>query len=667
MRFDDIGMFWEDLPSTGKRGAVVRSMPPIPETGWKAPTTFPNLSAARAIAIDVETYDPDLIDYGPGWGRGVGHLVGVSIGVEDGCWYFPFGHTVREEENLSQEAVLSWLRDTLGNPQQPKIGANLIYDVGWLEYSGIPVRGRLIDVQFAEALLEERASVSLESMAQKYLNEGKDSSILYDWCSRFYGGAVSPAQRGNIYRAPPSLVGPYAESDANLPLRLAKVLYPLLLKEGLLEVFDMECRLIPLLIKMRMLGVRVDLDKAERLRDDLSMRIDVQAKALQDIVGMRVDINSSDSIRKAFDSAGLKYRLTSKGNPSFTKQFLNSLEHPLAKGIVGIRRLLKLRDTFIQSYILDSHVNERVYCQFHPLRGDDNGTRSGRLSSSTPNLQNIPSRDDELAPLIRGLFIPDAGHAAWRKYDYSQIEYRFLIHYAVGPKADEIREHFNLHPDTDYHEMALDLVAPEAGWDISTPELRKKRRKPTKTINFGLIYGMGTEKLGEDLNLTKQQSKELFAAYHAAVPFAKATMDAATKEAQDTGAITTILGRKSRFDLWEPLRWGEDTIALPLHEAILRYGSIRRAHTHKALNRRLQGSAADLMKKAMVQCYEDGIFDETGIPAITVHDELDFSDPGERDKAFLEMRHVMETALNLRIPIRADGDIGPNWGDLHPL
>lgn len=668
MRPDAIGMFWEDLPPAKERGQVVRVQPPIPDTGWVPPSGFPDLSGASVISLDVETKDPELETNGPGWARGVGHLVGVSIGANGGGrWYFPMRHEVEAKDNLDPEKVLAWLRDTLSDPKQPKVGANLMYDVGWLRQEGVEVAGELVDVQFAEALLDESASVGLEILGQKYLGEGKESNLLYDWCSQFYGGPATGKQRKNIYRAPPRLVGPYAESDADLPLRVAQQVYPLLVREGLLDLFTMECKLIRLLIDMRFAGVHVDVEKAERLREELYARQELEQARLNSMVGSSVDINSSDSLAKAFDHLGLRYGKTAKGNPSFTKTFLERLDHPLGESIREIRKLEKLRGTFIESYILNSNIKGMVYGQFHPLRGDGGGTRSGRFSSSTPNLQNIPSRDEELAPMIRGLFIPDAGHAAWRKYDYSQIEYRFLIHFAVGPGSNEVREMFRRNPDTDYHEMALDLVAPQAGWDISTKELRKHHRRPIKNINFGLIYGMGIAALSAGLGLTKKQGTELFAAYHKGVPFAKATMDACSQEAQDTGVITTILGRKSRFDKWEPSAWGKETIALPYDEAILRYGSIRRAYTHKALNRRLQGSAADQMKVAMLKCYEDGVFAETGIPRLTVHDELDFSDPGGKDEAFREMQHIMETALPLSIPVKADGEIGPDWGHVEAI
>ena len=666
-RFDSVGLFWEDAESSGKRNTV-RAMPPIPDTGWRPPEYFPDLSTAPAISIDCETYDPELMENGPGWARGKGHIVGVSVGaVGGGRWYFPIRHEVEPQDNLPPEAVLRWLSDTLANPLQPKVGANLIYDIGWLAHEGVHVAGELVDVQFAEALLDEAAEVSLEVLGQKYLGEGKDTSLLYRWCSDFYGGPVSGKQRANIYRAPPRLVGPYAESDADLPLRVAIPLYAKLAEEGLIELFQMECELIRLLVAMRQAGVSVNLGKAEELRDSLAAREKAEEEKIRHLVGFKVEINAADSLAKAFDAVGLRYEKTAKGKPSFTKDFLKTVKHPLADALRECRKLNKLRSTFVESYVLDSHVGGKVYGQFHPLRGDSGGTRSGRFSSSTPNLQNLPSRDDELAPMVRGIFIPDQGHVAWRKYDYSQIEYRFLIHFAVGPGSDEARARFNANPDTDYHEWTLDLIAPMAGWDISSPEKRKPYRKPTKNVNFGMIYGMGEETLASQLGLSKKEAKIFFQAYDKGVPFAKPTMEAVMAEAQQSGIVRTVLGRRSRFDLWEPTKWNSSSIALPLDRAILSYGSIRRAYTHKALNRKLQGSAADLMKRAMWLCWKDGIFDHIGVPRLTVHDELDFSDFGGVSDGYKEMKHILETALPLKIPVRADGDIGPDWGHVKAI
>ena len=427
-----------------------------------------------------------------------------------------------------------------------------------------------------------------------------------------------------------------------------------MIKENLLDIFIMECELIPLYVAMRFAGVSVNLDYAEKLREDLQGKEIIVQEQLNKTAGFGVNVNASDSLAKVFDGVGLSYGKTKKGNPSFTKDFLKTVEHPVADLIREVRKLSKLRGTFVESYILESAINGKVYGQFHPLRGDSGGTRSGRYSSSNPNLQNIPSRDKIIAPMIRGLFMPDEGHPFWRCYDYSQIEYRFLVHYAVGKSGHAARKLFNDNPDLDYHDFAQSLVKEKTGMFIE--------RKPIKNINFGLIYGMGKSTLAEQLGLTKSKAGHLFQAYFEAVPFAKDTMDDVMEIAQKTGQITTILGRKSRFDTWEPSNWQDKRRALPYEWALKEYGQIQRAYTHKALNRRLQGSAADLLKVDMHQCWTQGIFDETGVPRLTVHDELDFSDPGGKDKAFNEMQHIMETAIPLKIPVKVDFEIGKDWG-----
>src|SRR5699024_373142 len=224
-----------------------------------------------------------------------------------------------------------------------------------------------------------------------------------------------------------------------------------------------ENALIPLMVDMRFAGVSVDVSKAERLRDELEGKENILQDKLDKAAGQPVNVNAADDIASAFDAAGLRYERTAKGNPSFTKQSLETIDHPLARGILDIRRINKLRSTFVESYVLDSHVDGRLYGQFHQLRGEGGGTRSGRFSSSTPNLQNIPSRDDELAPLIRGLFIPDDGHKQWVRNDYSQIEYRFLAHFAVGEGSSSVRQAYQDNPDIDYHSMVQDMVRKATG------------------------------------------------------------------------------------------------------------------------------------------------------------------------------------------------------------
>lgn len=666
MRPDEIGLFWQDIRSDKGKSIVPRAMPDIPITNWQAPREFPRLQSAPWLCIDVETKDPQLLTHGPGWARGSGHLVGIAVTAPGASWYFPMRHEVCPEQNLDPDNVLLWARDMLST-NCPKIGANLLYDVGWLGEEGVNVKGPLYDVQFAEALLEEAARVGLDTLGEKYLQQGKEGSILYQWSSEFYGGPSTEKQRANIYRCPPCLVGPYAERDTALPAQILPLQWARMASEGLVPVFEMECRLIPLLIAMRRAGVTVDIPRAEQVRDELSVHLKGLNAQLKELVGFEVNINANESLQRAFKKLGVPMPLDPKRQtPSFAKDLLAGVEHPIAELVLTIKKQTKVRDTFIESYILEKHVNGRVHCQFHPLRGDEGGTRSGRFASSDPNYQNVPSRDDVLAPLVRSCFIPDPGHKQWRRYDYDQIEYRKLAHYAVGPGSDALRVQYNEVPDTDYHVNTQTLVTRYTGLQIP--------RKPIKNFNFGMTFGMGRGKMIRTTTMElrklggsfKLDGDALYNAYHEAVPFTKATLEHYSKQAMSQGFISTILGRRSRFELWEPdRRTGADeerAPALPYHLAVRTYGKVKRAFAHKALNRLLQGSAADTMKMAMLLAWDSGVFNAVGVPRLTVHDELDFSDPGGQEEAWRYIRHTMEHAIPLRIPVLASLEVGPSWG-----
>jgi len=654
------GLFWHD-----SKPAVTRLMPPIPDTGWQTPCELPNLAAARALAIDCEAYDPDLLEHGPGWARGNSHIVGLAVGTDDGYrWYFPVRHTVEPQYNLPTDRVLAWAAVELARPTQPKTGANLIYDVGSLRAEGVQVQGELFDVEFAEALLDEAATVNLEDLGQRYLSRGKTSAQLYDWCRAWYGGGED--QRENIWRAPPRLVGPYAEGDVDLPFAVLDKQWQRLQSEGLLDLFRMECALIPLLVEMRFAGVTVDLARADQVRADLLAASIIEQAKLRSIVGFDVNVNAAASIARAFDKFGYPYERTPKGAPSFDKDFLTACHNPVADAVNEIRKLDKLRTTFVENYILGAHVNGKVYCSFNPLRADETGARSGRFSSSDPNLQNIPVRDKVWGKKLRSLFVPDSGHKQWRKFDYSQIEYRFLVHYAVGAGADEARQKYISDPATDYHAwVQFGLVGPRTGWDMSTPELAKLWRFLVKNLNFGAVYGIGEPHMAELLQKPRKEAKIILDAYHKALPFVRATMQACIAEVDQLGYITTILGRRSRFELWESAT-ERGTLPLSYNEALMQYGQIKRAYAYRSLNRRLQGSAADLFKAAMLQCWQSGVYAYTGVPRLIVHDEKDFSDAGNAgaDEAFKYTKHTMETALALRVPVRADEERGANWGAL---
>lgn len=669
-------MFFDDAELSPRKQAALRA-PPIPVTGWRPPASFPNLSDAVALSVDVETYDPELTVAGPGWARKRGHIVGVSIGAEDargnrGAWYFPMRHEIERENNLDPASVFPWLKHALEKPL-PKVGANLLYDVGWLTEESIFVKGKLFDVQFAEALLDETAKVALEVLGQKYLNEGKDTNLLYEWIRQAFptnGREI----RSHIYHSPPSLVGHYAESDADLPLRIIARQMPLLASEGLLDLFRLECDLIPLLVEMRREGVSVDVAKAEQMRHELQRETVELYKRVKHEYGVGLDSCSTANLSMLFDSVGINYPRTEPtktkpdGNPSFEKEWLKALEHPLGELINDIREHEKIIGTFLEAYIINKNVNGKLYPQFHPLKGDKNGTLVGRFASSDPNLQNIPSRT-KLGKKVRQCFIPDANHVKWQKNDYSQIHYRLLAHFAIDNSdgsADALRARYINDPATDYHMDVYRNVAPMLGWSLTDEEEIKVKRRPIKNVNFGLLYGQTEKALAYKAGFSKEQAAQFFKSYHAAAPYVKSTMAEIGREVQQYGYVRTVLGRRVRFNYFEPAGFGERQQPLPFDLAIRKYGTnIRRAYEYRGVNYKLQGSEPDLMKTGMVKCYHSGVFDFVGVPRITVHDELDFSvrdDCPQTREAFKFIQHTMQEAVKLRVPVKVDVSTGPNWG-----
>lgn len=671
-----------------KKAAPIKALPPVPQTGWRPPTEFPDLRGATVIAIDTETKDPELLDYGPGWGRNRGHIIGFSMCAEFGNgqrWigYVPIRHEFPGENHLNCNVAnsLAWLKAMMETPI-PKVLTNGIYDVGWLAQEGIYIQGELYDVQYAEALLDERGETNLDWLATKYLGRGKDTNILYEFLAKAYGGKPNESQKANFYRAPPSLVGHYGEDDAWMPLDILRHQWPLLQEQGLIELFKMECGLIRLLVKMRMQGVRVDRKFAEELYVEFDVELAKERKKFFEQFGVHVNVNSPDDLAKVFALQGVAFPRTEGGAPSFTKDWLKNLEHPLGKAVNQQREYLKLQSTFIKGYLLDSSVNDLVHCSFHPLRGAFGGTITGRFASSSPNLQNIPKRS-KIGKRIRNAFIPHLGHAWWEKNDYSQIEYRMLAHFACDDgdmSADALRQSYIDDPDTDYHNKVYAAVCAVMGWDYNDVATRTQYRPYVKNTNFGLLYGQGIRKLMATMGFTKEQADNFFAGYHAAAPYVKPTMKMCEDEVHQFGYVRTILGRRTHFDLWEPLNRDfteESRQAVRFEIALERWGSaVKRAYGYRAVNYKLQGSAADMMKIAMYECDRQGVFDVTGVPVLTVHDELDFSVIDEspmRNEAHRHMVHIMEHALPCRVPIRVDGygkltadgkqaNRGVNWG-----
>jgi DNA polymerase I-like protein with 3'-5' exonuclease and polymerase domains len=598
------------------------------------PDGYPDLSEAREVSIDLETCDPNLTSRGSGWPRKDGYVIGIAVAVDGAAWYFPIRHD--NGSNLDVKQTLRWLDDVC-SVERDYIMHNAMYDLGWLWAEGIEVKGRIVDTMIVAALIDEnRFSYALNALGRDYLNERKSEKDLYDAAQSFGVNAKS-----EMWKLPAHFVGAYAEQDAALTLKLWQFFKGVIVKEDIADIFDLELQVLKVVFDMRKKGVRVDLEKAEELKVYLQRE---EEKVLQESGGKDIDIWAAASIAKAFDAKGLTYPKTPKsGQPSFTKNFLANHAHALPQAVVRARELNKARTTFIDTIIKHQH-NGRIHAEAHSLRSDDGGTVTGRFSYSNPNLQQVPARNAEIGPMIRGLFLPEEGEL-WGAFDYSSQEPRLVVHYSSLLKltgAQEFADQYNVDATTDFHQMAADIVG--------VP------RKQAKDINLGLFYGMGKNKLAEQLGLDYEDAKELFGEYHGKVPFVQQLADYVVNRASNKGVIRTLLGRKCRFDKWEPNAYG---LYKPqtYEDAYAEHGpAIKRAFTYKALNRLIQGSAADQTKAAMVALHKEGI-----TPLIQVHDELDIS-VAEPETASV-IQEIMETCVDMQIPSVVDAEFGPSWGE----
>jgi DNA polymerase I-like protein with 3'-5' exonuclease and polymerase domains len=615
----------------------------IPNSEWVTPSEFPDLSQEDEIAIDLETRDENMKTLGTGWARRDGEIVGIAVAAGSFKGYYPVNH--QGGGNLPRSKVFKWIQEVL-KTDAAKIMHNAQYDLGWIRSMGWEVKGPIIDTMVTAALVDEnRRSYSLNNLSIEMLGEMKSETELKE----------EAAQRGldakaELWKMPAMAVGFYAEQDAVLTLKLWHHLKTFVKKEQLQTIWNTEMELLPILIKMREVGIRIDLDKAEILKKQFKTLESSLITEIKKLSGVAVDIWAARSVAKAFDAVGIKYDLTEKSKaPSFTTNWLTNNEHPLAKLIREAREVNKLHSTFIDSFLRFSHKG-RIHAEINQLRSDTGGTVSGRLSYSNPNLQQIPARNKEYGKLIRGLFLPEEG-CKWGSFDYSQQEPRLVVHYAAttdkklgGLAGADVLIKAYREDDADFHQVVADMA--------NIP------RTQAKTINLGIFYGMGQAKLAKQLGITVEEAKAILAEYNSKVPFVKQLANRVQKQASETGAVKTIGGRKCRFNLYEPKSYGL-FLALTEKEYIMEHGSLssaRRAMTYKALNRLIQGSAADQVKIAMVNCYKAG-----HIPMLQIHDELCFNIESENDEK--NIINVMENSVELEVPNKVDVAIGDNWGE----
>ena len=607
---------------------------------WSCPSEYKDLSDAKEIAIDLETKDDGITEgLGAGWALKKGNIIGFAVAVEGWQGYFPFGHY--GGGNMIPEQVKNYMKQICSLPC-PKIFHNAQYDVGWLQAEGIEVKGDIIDTMIAAALINEnRRMYNLNSLSIDYLGELKAETDLKEAAE-----AHGVDAKAEMWKLPAEHVGFYAEQDARLTLLLWQRFKQELQQQSLGTVWEMESKLLPLLIKMRKRGIRVEVEKAEQLKKEMQLQ---EQQVLQDIkkeVGFDVEIWTARQIAKAFDKLKVEYPRTEKTNePSFTANWLVNCNNKTAKLILQARELNKFHNTFLNS-IMKYQVNGRIHAEINQLRSDSGGTVSGRLSMSNPNLQQVPARNKEFGPKIRSLFIPDEG-CQWGSFDYSQQEPRMTVHYAasVGDGFEGSHDFIKQYEkgDVDFHTIVAEICGIE--------------RTQAKTIGLGLMYGMGKNKLANSLGLSKEQADTLIGKVNRRVPFIKELSDLCMKTASDKGVIRTKKGRKCRFDEWETKDFG---LHLPekFDNAVAKYGrdNIKRAKTYKALNRLIQGSSADQTKQAMIECAEAGY-----LPLLQIHDELCFN--VEDEKQITDIKNIMENCVEFKVPFQVQAKLGKSWGE----
>lgn len=605
-----------------------------------------DFSDAKFLAVDIETHDPLLLEKGPGVYRGDGEILGVAIYDETGNGdYWDVAHS--DGDKAVQAGNVAYITKVLSG-KISKVFANGIYDLDWMVNGyGWQVGGDWHDIQLAEPLIDEnRRSYSLDSLAQKYLGETKQNDALKKWCE---SRGLKGDPRQYIWMMPYELVRGYGKGDGHQTIRILMKQMEIIQSSGLKTLYEIECNVMRVALKMRKNGVTIDTKKAQDTYAWLERKIRAAEHELFSQYG-EFNYNSMPQQKKVFERLGLDIPLNINHKPSFDKDAIAYyVKHPIGQLILNARKLRTAKE-YLEGSILSNLVGNKIHTQFIQLRADDSGTVSGRFSSRNPNLQQVshiirkpsdPLYHDDLGVRLRGLFIPEAGRSTWVKLDMSQIEYRLIAHYARGTGADEIRRRYNEDLSTDYHAEIMQLTG------ITD-------RRDAKSLNFGKAYFMGVWKMAFKNLWTMEKSQQLSDIYNKRVPFLKETANYTVQVAKardivtkNNGYIRTILGRYAHISD-EMRKWKKE---------------------YSLFNRLIQGSAADIFKASLVKADQAGVFDVVPLHLI-VHDENDVSanweNPIERE-AVLELKNCMQTAVMLKVPMIADMEIGPNWAEIEEV
>ena len=578
---------------------------------------YPSLDHAKVIAIDIESFDPNLKKLGPGVRRKDGHILGLAIADSNKEWFFPWNNHTKD--------FLFDLR------QKDFIAQKGLYDYDWLNF--VP-EGKMYDTSIAEALIDSnKFKFNLDSLAKKYLKEPKGDDEITAYAEN--KGWLKRGHKAQEFLKdmPFDLVGKYGKKDARQTFDIFQKQWPILESQNLLNIFDIETRLLKPVLQMIKNGVRIDEESLENTRVYYKEKQEALETEIRKIVGPSMNLNSGKQLAEFYDRKSWEYGRTEKGNPCFAKDDLLTHENDLAPLLMSHRKMSKLRSSFVEA-LPKFIINGRIHAGINTVKGDIGGTETGRFSYYNPNFQQIPSRDPESKRRLRGIFLPEVGEI-WYKPDYASEEPRITAHYAIGHGSDDIRLRYNRDPSFDIYTHFAE-VTNYRSFCTESDENKARIRKLFKTIVLGVNYGMGKAKLIKELGLTEQEGDRFLDIFHKSFPFLKQTARTATQVGERRGWVKTIMGRRRRFD--------------------------KREHAYKSLNSVIQGSAGDIMKKAMVDAYESGLFKEI-TPLITVHDELDVSAAPGKEYVVRELANIMEKCVELKVPLVVDIESGPNWGE----
>jgi DNA polymerase I-like protein with 3'-5' exonuclease and polymerase domains len=625
-----------------------------PTSEWVPPKILPDLRGERLVAVDIETKDVGISKgVGPGWVWMDGFITGIAVAWgEDNQVYIPVRHP--DSECFDGNAVKGWLKELFAQDNTRFVFHNAGYDMGWIDTQFSTGWPKNVEDTAALAAIcdENRFSYRLDDLCVDYGLQGKDESLLREAIAAF---GLKDA-KGEMWRLPAKFIGPYAEQDARATLNLFKKLWKICEDEKSENAYRVECGLLPMIYAMRKRGIRVDIAKAEQAVIHFAEERDRVLEELSRNLGRSATMEAIRSpawLIEAFTREGIPFPKTAKGNASFEASWMAQSEHFLPKMITRAKKLEDASSKFFQNYILDFQRKGRVHPNINQFRSEGGGTRSHRFSYSAPPLQQAPSRQGEFASIFRGAFLPEDGEV-WASVDISQQEFRLLVHYAELAKLEKAKEagdQYRADPRTDFHSLVASITG--------------LPRKRAKDVNFAAAYGAGVQQLANMSNMSLEEATEVRKQYDARMPFIKLLGEACNRRAADTGRIRMADGAVSHFDLWECATWSIKGVPVSREEAIHKtkmpgdpwYGQrIRRAYTHKACNRLIQGTAARQTKKAMLDCFHAGL-----LPMLTIHDELAFTVKSKEEAEAASQ--CMIDAIKFTIPFATDIEYGRSWGD----